>query len=132
MRRGNTGRDAMTCEEFESVGWELGSADGALGAEESAEWDTAREHASRCPRCAALQESWQEVQTALETLRAETEEAQAPPRVEMRLRQEFRARYRAGKMRATALVAAWAVAAAAGAGGGGSWWDWGGGGGVAG
>ena len=59
----------MTCEEFESVGWELGSADGALGAAESAELDAAREHASRCPRCGALQESWQEVQAAVGTLR---------------------------------------------------------------
>ena len=114
----------MTCEEFESVGWELGRADGALGAEESAELDAAREHASRCPRCAALQESWQEVQTALETLRAETEEAQAPPRVEMRLRQEFRARYRAGKMRATAIAAAWVLATAAVAVIAVSWWSW--------
>src|SRR5438270_5513117 len=100
----------MTCEEFDSVGWELGGADGAP---ESAELDAAREHANGCPRCAALQESWQEAQAALGTLRAETEESQAPPRVEMRLRQEFRTRYRAGKMRATALVAAWALATAA-------------------
>src|SRR5205823_2661917 len=64
------------------------------------------------------------VQAAVGTLRAETEEAQAPPRVEMRLRQEFRARYRAGKMRATALVAAWALATAAVAVVAVSWWNW--------
>jgi hypothetical protein len=103
----------MKCEEFESVGWELGRAEGALSAAESAELHAAREHARRCPRCAALQESWQEVHEALGSLRAATREAQAPPRVEMRLRQEFRRRYRAGKIRATAMVTAWALATAA-------------------
>src|SRR2546423_7939395 len=101
----------MKCEEFESVGWELGSAKDALGAVESADLDAAREHANHCPVCAAWQESWQEARRALGTLRAATGEAQVPPRVEMRLRQEFRARHNAGKKRAT-VFAAWALAAA--------------------
>ena len=114
----------MKCEEFESVGWELGSAKNALGAGKSAELAAAREHANRCPRCAALQESWQEVRVALGALRAATAESQAPPRVEMRLRQQFRERYHAGKVRRTAMVAAWALATAALVVVAVSWWNW--------
>jgi hypothetical protein len=50
--------------------------------------------------------------------------AQAPARVEMRLRQEFRTRHVTLKVRRTAVVAAWALAAAAVLVGAVSWINW--------
>lgn len=105
----------MTCEEFEAI--ELERPD-TLAA------DVARAHASSCSRCAALQESWQEARAELQALRAATQNAEAPQRVEMRLRQEFRARHRTLKTRPAAVFAAWALAAAAMLVGAISWRNW--------
>jgi hypothetical protein len=110
----------MTCEEFEGIDLEglgtLTSADAARAA--------ALAHANSCSRCAALQESWQEARAELQMLRAATRDAQAPQRVEMRLRQEFRNRHRTVKARSAAFFAAWALATAAVLFGAVSWWNW--------
>jgi hypothetical protein len=102
----------MKCEEFEAVGLGLGREGSVPNGVDAAERAAAIEHANTCPRCAALQESWQEAQTELRALRATTQDASTPPRVEMRLRQEFRTKHPAVKVRTAAMVAAWALAAA--------------------
>lgn len=110
----------MNCEEFAEIGLERPNARAA----DSAFGVAAAEHARGCPRCAALQESWQEACLALQTLRAETQQQEAPPRVEMRLRQEFRTVHRTLKARSAAVFAAWALATAALLVGALSWWNW--------
>src|SRR5260370_10441623 len=100
----------MKCEEFEAISLERGGLrmsdlDASLRA-------AAAEHAATCPDCAALQESWQEARVALQLLRETTQGAQAPQRVEMRLRHEFGRRHRTAKARFAAGFSAWAVPAA--------------------
>lgn len=99
----------MTCEEFEAIGLDA-ERDTSLSEVERA---AAREHASTCSRCAALQDSWQAAGVELRAFAEDTILAQAPPRVEMRLRQEFRTQHRTLKARRAAVVAAWTLAAAA-------------------
>jgi hypothetical protein len=113
----------MNCDEFELIGLGLdreSASDPGVDIERSA----AAEHARTCSRCAALQESWREAQGELKTLRDATQEMGAPLRVEMRLRQEFHTRHRTLKVRAAAVVAAWALAGAALLVGAVSWWNW--------
>ena len=110
----------MTCEEFEAMGLD-GERDASLSAAERA---AANEHAGTCSRCAALQDSWQAAGVELRAFAEDTAMAQAPPRVEMRLRQEFRTRHVTLKVRRTAVVAAWALAAAAVLVGAVSWINW--------
>ena len=110
----------MTCEEFEAI--ELERPD-TLTAADAARAE-AIAHANSCSRCAALQESWQEARAELQALRAATQNAEAPQRVEMRLKQEFRARHRTLKTRPAAVFAAWALAAAAVLVGALSWRNW--------
>ena len=98
----------MTCEEFELAGLDLETIQGDDPAH-----STAREHLRSCPRCAALQENWQTLRADLHAVGAETQEAEAPARVEMRLRQEFRTRHRTVKARRAAVYAGWTLAAAA-------------------
>jgi anti-sigma factor RsiW len=98
----------MTCEEFQ-----MADLDGALTAEEGPLQRAARQHLLECPHCAALQDNWQALRTDLHALGAETREAEAPSRVELRLRQEFRTKHKTLKRRRVALVAAWALAGAA-------------------
>src|SRR5260370_35738972 len=110
----------MNCEEFEAVG---------LGAERDASLSevarvAAREHAGTCSRCAALQDSWQAAGVELRAFAEDTAMAQAPARVEMRLRQEFRTRHVTLKVRRAAVGAAWALAAAAVLAGTMSWRSW--------
>src|SRR5256886_15364471 len=83
-----------------------------------------REHACRCSRCAALQESWQAAGVDLRAFAEDTAMAQAPARVEMRLRQEFRTQHVTFKVRRAAVVAAWALAAAAVFAGVVTWRNW--------
>ena len=113
----------MNCEEFELIGLGLDRESVTHGAV-SIDGRSVREHVSTCPRCAALQESWLEAQGELQTLREATQEMGAPLRVEMRLRQEFHTRHRTLKVRAGAVVAAWALAGAALLVGAVSWWNW--------
>ena len=98
----------MTCEEFSVAGIDLGIAemDGPMQ-------QAARKHMSKCSHCAALYENWLALREDLRALGAETSAAEAPSRVEMRLRQEFRTRHRTVKTRRTAVILGWSLAAAA-------------------
>jgi hypothetical protein len=113
-------KQQMTCEEFEVIGLD-GEHNASLSEAERA---AAREHASTCSHCAALQDSWQAAGVELRAFAEDTAMAQAPARVEMRLRQEFRTRHVTLKARRTAVVAAWALAAAAVLVGAVSWINW--------
>jgi hypothetical protein len=110
----------MNCEEFEEIGLEA-ERDASLSEVRRA---AVREHASTCSRCAALQDSWQAAGAELRAFAEDTSLAQAPARVEMRLRQEFRTRHVTLKAWRTAVVAAWALAAAAVLLGAVSWRNW--------
>ena len=114
----------MKCEEFEAIGLGLERGNSLANGVTPAEWAAAMEHADSCSRCAALQESWHEARLGLEALRDATQEAEAPPRAEMRLRQEFRTRHRTLKTRARFIFAAWALATAAVVFGFVTWWNW--------
>jgi hypothetical protein len=99
----------MNCEEFALTG--LGTEhDSHLTAAQRA---AALEHSAICANCASLAQSWDEAREKLDLLANVTHVDGAPPRVEMRLRQEFRTRHSAIKTRRTAVFAAWALAAAA-------------------
>jgi hypothetical protein len=110
----------MNCEQVEAIVLDL-DRDGAA---DSLERAAALAHLSHCPRCAALQESWEAAREELRLLGEETLEARAPARVEMRLRQEFRTRHRTVVVRRGAVVAAWALAAAAVLVGAVGSWNW--------
>jgi len=101
--------DAMTCEEFERVGWNA-ERDATVSAEERA---AAFAHATHCPVCAAMEDSWLAAKMELRGLAAVTEGAETPARVEMRLRQEFRARHRSVRVRRGAMVLSWGLAGVA-------------------
>jgi hypothetical protein len=98
----------MTCEEFELAGLDLGS----LRQDDPAH-KAARGHLRSCPRCAALHENWQTLRADLHAVGGETQDAEAPSRVEMRLRQEFRTRHKTMKAQRAAVYAGWTMAAAA-------------------
>jgi hypothetical protein len=110
----------MKCEEFEAMGLDA-ERDASLSEVQRA---AVREHAGTCSRCAALQDSWQAAGVELRALAEDTAMAQAPARVEMRLRQEFRTQLVTLKVRRTAVVAAWTLAAAAVLVGAVSWRNW--------
>jgi len=119
-RPGEREKRKMNCEEFEAIGLSIDRDTGANGAESAA----AQEHASACPRCASLQDAWQVAKLELSALGEATSGAETPERVEMRLRQEFRTRYRTMPARRAAVIAAWALAAAAVMIGAVSWRNW--------
>jgi hypothetical protein len=98
----------MTCEEFATAGLDLGSseADGVLQ-------KAAREHLRDCPHCAALHENWLVLRDDLRGLAAETANAEAPARVEMRLLQEFQTKHKTVKAQRSAVILGWSLAAAA-------------------
>ena len=110
----------MKCSEFEEMGLDA-ERDRSLGDEQRA---AAVAHAASCPRCAVLRDSWEATQLELRALAQATSTLDAPGRVEMRLRQQFRAQYHTPKMRRTAVVAAWGLAAAAVLVGAVSWVRW--------
>lgn len=110
----------MKCEEFEAFGLDAGRDRSLTEADRTA----AAEHAGGCPRCAALQESWQSARAELRLFAEDTAASQTPARVEMRLRQEFRTRHRAYRWRLGAVAAAWALAAATIVAGAVSWKNW--------
>jgi len=99
----------MKCEEFEAIGLDAGR-DASLTAAQRA---ASSEHAARCSRCAALRDSWEAARAELSVLAEDTATVEAPARVEMRLRQQFRTEHRTFNARRTAVIAAWALAAAA-------------------
>src|SRR5260221_13795580 len=96
----------MNCEEFAIVGLDRDVDAGGVDAA------TAREHLRSCGHCAALYETSLALRADLRELGQLTAEANAPSRVEMRLRQEFRTRHTTEKGRGRAVVASWLVAAA--------------------
>jgi hypothetical protein len=110
----------MKCEEFEAIGLDA-ERDSSLSQVERA---GAREHATTCSRCAALQDSWEAAGIELRAFAEDTSMAQAPARVEMRLRQEFRTQHVSMRVRRTAAFAAWALATAAVLVGAVSWVNW--------
>src|SRR5437016_2013600 len=110
----------MTCEEFEAIGLDA-ERDASLSEVERV---AAREHADTCSRCAALQDSWQAAGLELRAFAEDTAMTQAPARVEMRLRQEFRTQHVTLKVRRAAVVAAWVLATAAVLAGAVSWRNW--------
>lgn len=110
----------MTCEEFEAIGLDTG-LDASLT---DAQLAAADQHALSCSRCAALRDSWQAVRVELRTLAQQTATAEAPQRVEMRLRQQFHTQHRTLKAHRRAVVAGWALAAAAVVVGAVSWVEW--------
>jgi hypothetical protein len=110
----------MNCEEFEVIGLDA-ERDATLSEVERV---AAREHAGACPRCAALQDSWQAARVELRAFAEDTAMAQAPARVAMRLRQEFRTQHVTFKVRRAAVLTAWALAAAAVLAGLLSWRNW--------
>jgi hypothetical protein len=110
----------MNCEEFEMIGLDA-ERDATLSEVVRA---SAREHSSTCSRCAALQDSWHAAGVELRAFAIETALAQAPVRVEMRLRQEFRTRHVTLRVRRTAVALGWALAVAAVLAGAVSWRNW--------
>jgi len=110
----------MKCEEFAAIGLDA-ERDASLG---EAQRVAAQLHASKCSRCAALQDSWHAAEVELRAFADETVLAQSPARVEMRLRQEFRTRHVTLKGRRAAVVAAWALAVAAVLVGAVGWRNW--------
>lgn len=110
----------MKCEEFDAIGLDA-ERDASLS---ELERTAAREHASVCSRCAALQDSWQAARVYLHAFADSTAAAETPARVEMRLRQEFRTQHGTMKTRRVAVIAAWALAAAAVLAGAVSWSNW--------
>jgi hypothetical protein len=102
-------RNAMKCEEFEMLG--LGcELDPSLAEEVHLQ---ASEHVRHCVNCAGLRDSWEEAKTELATLRQYTASQQAPPRVKIRVLQEFQTKHHSAAARKTVKFAAWSLAAAA-------------------
>jgi hypothetical protein len=110
----------MRCQEFEAIGLDAERDASLSGVQRSA----AAEHLSSCARCAALQDSWLAARFELRGLAEKTSAAQAPPRVEMRLRQEFRTQHHTLGIRRVAVMSAWALAAAAVLVGAVGWVNW--------
>ena len=110
----------MTCDEFEGIGLDAERDSSLTDAQRAA----AIEHTASCSGCAALRNSWEAARLELHSLGQMTGTADAPARLEMRLRQRFRAQYHAPRTRRTARVAAWALAAAAVLVGAVSWIKW--------
>jgi anti-sigma factor RsiW len=110
----------MTCDEFEAMGLDAGRDPSLSEAERIA----AAKHVNSCPRCAALEHSWQGVRAELYSLAEETATAESPARLEMRLRQQFRTQHSAPKVRRVAVATAWALTAAAVIVGVVSWTEW--------
>jgi hypothetical protein len=119
----------MKCEEFEDLALDrprsLSTVRRGGDADEASSVQAAVvQHAASCPRCAALQDSWQEARVYLRAVGAATEDTSAPARVEMRLLQEFRIRNRKRRVNIAAAVLAWSFASAGLIVGGVSWWNW--------
>lgn len=96
----------MNCAEFAIAG--LDQDLDAGGTDSTA----ALEHLRSCQHCAALYESSLALRADLRELGQLTAGMNAPSRVEMRLRQEFRTRHTTEKSHGRAVVASWLLAAA--------------------
>jgi hypothetical protein len=98
----------MNCDEFATAGLDLGSAE-----VDSHIQKAAREHLRECPPCSVLHENWLALREDLRLLGAETAGAEAPSRVELRLRQEFRTKHKTFRSQRAAVVIGWSLATAA-------------------
>ncbi|HEY2117619.1 MAG TPA: hypothetical protein VGH37_00420 [Candidatus Acidoferrum sp.] len=98
----------MTCEEFQ-----LATLDADPQEQREALSESVREHLLHCPNCAAFERNWQELRDELQQIGIEERDVQAPARVEMRVRQEFRTKHKTMKARRSAVLTSWALAAAA-------------------
>lgn len=114
----------MTCEDFEVFSLERKREHTLRSVADAARRTAALEHMNHCPRCAALQEAWRAAQIELQALRAATQAAETPSRVEMRLRLQFRTKHHTVKMRRAAVAIAWTLAATAVLASVVSWRDW--------
>jgi anti-sigma factor RsiW len=103
----------MTCDDFEVFSLDRQREHTVLSDADAAQRTAAVEHIHHCPRCAALQQAWRAARVELQALRAATQAAETPSRVEIRLGHEFRTKHRTLKMRKAAVVGAWALAAVA-------------------
>lgn len=110
----------MTCNEFEEMGLDAERDTSLTEAQRAA----AASHAASCPRCAAFRDSWEDTRIELRLLAQATGALNAPARVEMRLRQQFRTQYHTPKAHRVAVLAAWGLAAAAVLVGAVSWVRW--------
>jgi hypothetical protein len=110
----------MTCDEFEAIGLDAERDTSLMDAQRA----NAAAHAASCARCAALRNSWEAARLELRSLAQASANVDAPARIEMRLRQQFRTQYHMPKVRRTAVAAAWALAAAAVLVGALSWINW--------
>src|SRR5438445_5261393 len=84
---------AMTCDEFEAIGWDAQGSASSTDAQRAA----AAEHAVSCARCGALRNSWEATRLELRSLAQLTTSVEAPARVELRLRPQFRTEYHTPK-----------------------------------
>jgi hypothetical protein len=109
MNPGMNERAAMKCEVFEILGVDF-ERDLSLGAEVRRQ---AMEHARICQKCAALRDSWDEARAELASLREFTRVQAAPPRVKIRLLQEFQIRHHSEAANKTVKFVAWPLVAAA-------------------
>jgi len=114
----------MKCQEFQAIGLDLEREGRTLTEADAAGYAAAMEHVNSCSHCAALQEAWLKAQAELRKFGAATQRVQAPARVEMRLRQEFRIRHRTAKTRTAAIIGSWVLATATLLVGAVSWWNW--------
>ena len=110
----------MKCNEFEEIGLDAERDTSLTEAQRAA----VASHAASCPRCGALRDSWEATRLELRSLAQATGALNAPARVEMRLRQQFRTQYHTHKVRRAAVMAAWGLAAAAVLLGAVSWVRW--------
>src|SRR2546430_13698258 len=85
----------MTSNELEETGLKA-ERDASLTEAQRA---AAASHATSCSRCAALRDSWEATRLELRSLAEVTATLDAPARVEMRLRRQFRTQYHAPKVR---------------------------------
>lgn len=99
----------MSCEQAEALVLDLDRGD-AMEPEERA---AALAHVSRCSQCAALQESWEAAKEELRSLATETQEAETPERVKMRLMLELRTQQSKAAAKRLGFMTAWALAGAA-------------------
>lgn len=110
----------MKCNEFEEMGLDAERDTSMSDAQRTA----AAAHVASCPRCAVLRASWETTRLELRSLAQATGSLEAPARVEMRIRQQFRTQYHTPKARRLTAVAAWGLAAAAVLVGAVSWVRW--------
>jgi anti-sigma factor RsiW len=82
-------------------------------AQESGVQQAAREHLRSCPRCSALQTTWETLRSDLRILGVETGQTGVPAAVETKLLVQFRELHKNRKAHNFQVIARWALVAAA-------------------